>query len=445
LVTFTLFGIPVHVAMAFWVTAAFLSLSQLQTVPTQVMLATFVIVFLAVLVHELGHALVARAFGAKPVVYLHSFGGTTAMPGVKLSRGQSIVTTLAGPAAGFLTGAICHVASRYGGPRGEVGKMILDQVLFCTYAWSAINLLPVLPLDGGIILREALGPRFGRATYVVSSLVGAAVCTFCLVVWYAPLGAILFGLATLQSVRSAWNYGEVRRQEQARTAAAGELLETSLRAFDRDDLGEAERKAALALQFALEPERRDAARRVIVSVALRREQGQLALGLLDSIESPTGHDVVLRAQALDLNGERDEAFRLLELEASARPGGPALGPFLLGLWSTGKGDRALEIALRLIERGSVEGLTTFAQTLFDEGQYVNATRVRSLLFSRTREGVHALEAARASMRSGDIEGALSQLEAALAAGLPAGVSIRDERDFSSLVDDDRFRRLVSRG
>jgi Zn-dependent protease len=442
-VTFTLFGIPVHVTGAFWLTAAFLSLMQVQS--PQLMVATFAIVFVAVLVHEFGHAMTARAFGAKPVVYLHGFGGTTAMPGTKLSRGQSIVTTLAGPLAGFALGGTCLLAARYGGTPSETTRLILGRALFCTFGWGAINLLPVLPLDGGLILRDALGPRFGRAAYVVSSIVGAAICGFFLVVWNEYVGAMLFGLATLQSVRNAWNFGEVRRQEQARTAATGELLAGALRAFERDDLGEAERKSALALQFALEPDRRDAARRVIVSVALRRNQPQLALGLLNSLETPTPHDVVLRAQALDAAGDRAEAFRLLELEASARPDGPALGPFLLGLFATGRADRALEIALRLVERGNVEGLTAFAQALFDDGQYVNASRLRALLFSRTRQGVHALESARALVRSGDAEGAVSQLEAALAAGLPAGTSIRDENDFLPLADNDRFRRLVSRG
>ena len=442
--TFTLFGIPVHVTGAFWLTALFLSLMQGQS--PQLMVASFAIVFLAVLVHEFGHAMVARAFGAKPVVYLHGFGGTTAMPGVKLSRGQSIITTLAGPMAGFLLGGLCLLASRYGGgPPNETMQAILRRVLFCTFGWGIINLVPVMPLDGGLILRDALGPRFGRTAYVISSLVGAAICAFFLVVWHEYFGAMLFGLATLQSVRNAWNFGEVSRQEQARTAATGELLSGALRAFERDDLAEAERKAALALQFAIEPERRDAARRVIVSVALRRNQAPLALGLLNSLEAPTPHDVVLRAQALDATGERAEAFRLLELEASARPDGAALGPFLLGLFATGRADRALEIALRLVERGNVDGLTAFAQALFDEGQYVNSARLRALLFSRTRQGVHALEAARALVRSGDVEGALAQLEAALAAGLPVGTSIRDENDFLPLVDDDRFRRLVSRG
>lgn len=441
--TFSLFGIPVHVAGAFWLMAAFLSLSQVHA-PPQLMVATFVIVFVAVLVHEFGHALVARAFGAKPVVYLHGFGGTTATPGVKLTRGQSIATTLAGPMAGFLLGGLCLLASHLGGPPSETAKHLLQRALFCTFGLGALNLLPVLPLDGGLILRDVLGPRFGRATYVISSVVGAALCAFFLVA-REPIGAFLFGLATLQSVRNAWGYGEARRQERARAVAAGELLESALRAFDRDDLNEAERKAALALQVALEPDRRDAARRVVVSVALRRNQPQLALGLLGSVESPTPHDVVLRAQALDLGGERDEAFRLLELEASSRPEGPALGPFLLGLLATGQGERALEISLRLVERGSVEGLSAFAQALFDGGQYVNAARLRALLFSRTRQGLHALEAARALVRSGDLEGALSQLEAALAVGLPTGTSLRDESDFSPLVDDDRFRRLVARG
>ena len=70
-------------------------------------------VFVSVLVHELGHAVAFRAFGYTSTVQLIMFGGvTTPATDAPLSWGKDVVTTLAGPLFGVSLGFLCLWASR---------------------------------------------------------------------------------------------------------------------------------------------------------------------------------------------------------------------------------------------------------------------------------------------------------------------------------------------
>ncbi len=128
-------------------------------------------VFVSIVLHELGHALAGRQVGVEPYVVLYQMGGLTYLPGRELSRGQHIYVSLAGPAAGLLT-LMCVLAARYwlattslgdwaeSGPMTSlvVGEAIRD-LIWTNGAWTLFNLLPILPLDGGQVLRDVLGPR----------------------------------------------------------------------------------------------------------------------------------------------------------------------------------------------------------------------------------------------------------------------------------------------
>jgi membrane-associated protease RseP (regulator of RpoE activity) len=72
-----------------------------------------VVVAVSVLVHELGHALMGRAFGLTPRIELHGMGGTTSFTAATeeraregLGTGRAIAISLAGPFAGFAFGAV---------------------------------------------------------------------------------------------------------------------------------------------------------------------------------------------------------------------------------------------------------------------------------------------------------------------------------------------------
>lgn len=68
---FSLLGFPVRINPWFWLVSAFLASSR---DPVRVGL-WILAVLLCILLHELGHAIVMRAYGYRPSIVLYSFGG----------------------------------------------------------------------------------------------------------------------------------------------------------------------------------------------------------------------------------------------------------------------------------------------------------------------------------------------------------------------------------
>src|SRR5512147_2767030 len=80
------------------------------------------IVFVSVVVHELGHAFMGMAFGLVPRIDLHGMGGTTSFqerPGgpqqATFGAGRRIAISLAGPFAGFFFAAAILAVRIVGG------------------------------------------------------------------------------------------------------------------------------------------------------------------------------------------------------------------------------------------------------------------------------------------------------------------------------------------
>lgn len=98
--SFRLGKIPVRVQVWFFVLAGVLGAGD----PAH--LALWVgIVFVSVMLHELGHAMTGMAFGLQPSIELHGMGGTTSWTTPKaLSTVQRVAISLAGPFAGFVVG-----------------------------------------------------------------------------------------------------------------------------------------------------------------------------------------------------------------------------------------------------------------------------------------------------------------------------------------------------
>src|SRR5690349_3554850 len=121
------------------------------------------LVFASVVLHELGHALVARRLGVHVSgIELSFFGGAAKMVQMPRSADHEIAIAAAGPAvslmlggAGIGLGGLLHVPLF-----GWLG--VINLVI------AGFNLIPALPMDGGRILRALLTRRmdFVRATEV---------------------------------------------------------------------------------------------------------------------------------------------------------------------------------------------------------------------------------------------------------------------------------------
>jgi stage IV sporulation protein FB len=201
--SFRIADVPVRVVPSFFIMALLFGAS----LNNPVKIALWVtVVFVSVVVHELGHATMGRAFGLQPSVMLHGTGGTTSWTGSrKLSTGQRIAISFAGPGAGFALGAVVFGARWLGLGRGspdgggamqDLGAFVVHDLIVVNFWWGLLNLLPMLPLDGGNILAQALnaltggrGERPARLISLVLAALGAAYALMTRSLWPALLAA----------------------------------------------------------------------------------------------------------------------------------------------------------------------------------------------------------------------------------------------------------------
>jgi Zn-dependent protease len=208
-VRFRLLGFPVGVDLSFVVVLAFLGVNILNR-GLAYLLVWIAVAAVSVLVHELGHALAARAAGAQPNIELYGFGGVTTFrhPPGGLSRARSIGISVAGPATGLLLGAALLLLRRRGGvDPGSLAGYALSAGIFVTLVWGVLNLLPILPLDGGNVLVELMpGPieRRRRLAAGVSIVVAAVAAVIALLAGqlYAALLAGWFAVGNVSAVRA---------------------------------------------------------------------------------------------------------------------------------------------------------------------------------------------------------------------------------------------------
>jgi membrane-associated protease RseP (regulator of RpoE activity) len=195
-----MFGIPIRVHPLFWLVAILLGPMD----PREGILWV-VAVFVSILVHELGHALSARAFGWWPSILLYSFGGLTFYEPRFQTVGQRIVVLVCGPLAGFLLAGLILGGVYLGGwPSHEMLGSLLEYFLVINIAWGVMNLLPVFPLDGGQISRTVLtwlNPRRGGLWASYLSIAVAAAVVVAALIWLRSVYiAILFGLLAFQEI-----------------------------------------------------------------------------------------------------------------------------------------------------------------------------------------------------------------------------------------------------
>ena len=149
--------------------------------------ALVLLVFGSVLLHELGHAVVARKLGVHIAgIELSFFGGAAKMENIPRSANDEIMIAAAGPAVSLMLGG------------AGLGLAMLTGVqFFALVGWinlviAGFNLIPALPMDGGRILRAALSYKmdYVRATDIAVTI--ARVVT----VGFVVLG-LAYGIWTL--------------------------------------------------------------------------------------------------------------------------------------------------------------------------------------------------------------------------------------------------------
>ncbi|HWE24421.1 MAG TPA: site-2 protease family protein, partial [Myxococcales bacterium] len=286
---------PVTVYLSFLVAAALLSYlwidpgSISSTDGVALFFAYVVIVFVSVLVHELGHALVGRAFGGSPEIRLEGFGGVT-YPRLqeRPSAWKQVVLSIAGPVAGLGLGILATAIARAFPPeRGSPTANVLALVQWTSVGWAILNLLPVLPLDGGHVLQAFLEgvrrrPSFALASWI-SAIVAGAVAIFGWYVLRSPFLAIWFALFAINNLTRARLGGQTAQSAPPRRASPLEAERVDVeRELERARAAilAADEDTALSAAASLEesegPYRQAAGLRIRAGVELARGNNQAA-------------------------------------------------------------------------------------------------------------------------------------------------------------------------
>jgi stage IV sporulation protein FB len=184
MLTFALPGVPVTIHWSFLLVAVF-GISFYDD-PFEIAAWT-IAVFVAVLLHEAGHAYTSKAYGATQVaITLFALGGyTTWLPKPGMTPGKRFVVSAAGSALGIAGGLIIVGLNSVGFFEGVPNWAVafFNTFIIVGLFWGVLNWIPLLPLDGGHMLHHALAifwPRqavqiaVGVSLVVGVILIGAA-------------------------------------------------------------------------------------------------------------------------------------------------------------------------------------------------------------------------------------------------------------------------------
>jgi len=239
---FRLFGVFVRVKFWFWITILILGGDKLAVDA----LTWVAVCFASILLHELGHVFAFRMFGRDAEVVLYGWGGMAIPRGAVSGTLGRFVVALAGPAAGFCVVGLVLAAAKFSGAHiitsfhlgipillvmpnwtGDVPAYLresyhwytlLNDLLFVNFYWGLVNLLPVLPLDGGHAaqaLFEQYDPFRGRRMSLILSAAVAGVVVVLGIVTYNFYLVLMFAILAVSSLQ--WLDG-ARQREAYRSA-----------------------------------------------------------------------------------------------------------------------------------------------------------------------------------------------------------------------------------
>lgn len=171
-------GIPIRVHVTFFVLFIWVAFASGSVgAPILASILFISVVFACVVLHELGHGLVAQRFGIRVQdITLLPIGGVARLERMPEKPRQELLVAIAGPLVNVLIAVVLALVIRARDGFGRVEEVTALTGPFLFRLWLtnvflvAFNLLPAFPMDGGRVLRALLAQRIGflRATQIAA-------------------------------------------------------------------------------------------------------------------------------------------------------------------------------------------------------------------------------------------------------------------------------------
>jgi len=430
-----IFGIPVKIHPSFLFVCAVLAYSRLSQ--PKLLIEWLIVIFVSILVHELGHALVVRLFGMSPQILLYSMGGLTSWTDEKgISHAKRVAISLAGPFAGFLFGGIVFL-SEYKFPdlfADQFGKQTFFDLMFVNLGWGIFNLLPILPLDGGNVaysIEQMVTKKSnGVITRALSLLIAAGVGLWALSIeqlWIVFLMAIF-----------ALNNGRALLQlfQTDQDVSLRPLLDQARDAVKNDDGATAVQLAKEAKKSAHSEEVEEEAQRILLIGLILSGDIERAKKEADRLQAVYGHTALLRALAGFERDQLPRAIPVIEYSYPTSPSPELNYTFADVLIAAGRFREASElIAGQQNPRYAAASYVALQTAAFNSGEFGLSSEAGIQALERKKDPVIAYNIACAEARAGRADEALAWIERAVETGY---------RDVEAMVSDSDLETLRSR-
>jgi Zn-dependent protease len=193
--------------------------------------ALLTLAFFCILLHELGHSVVAIKFGVRVhSITLLPIGGVASMGHIPERPLHEFLISIAGPLVNVIIAAALLFTRGF--PDFNSAALLpaslgdcLDFLTTANLALVVFNLIPAFPMDGGRMLRSGLAAfmTYGRATAVAASLGQVIALLFVTVGWHWNPLLPLIGLFVF------WGAGSEARSVRVRIALQGKRVADVMR------------------------------------------------------------------------------------------------------------------------------------------------------------------------------------------------------------------------
>ncbi len=188
---FKFLNIPIYIHPTFWIFLLFFTDIYRDLSIESVIWG--IVLFFSLLVHEYGHALTALYFGAKPTVILEAFGGKARYNSRGITPKQEFLIILNGPLLESVLILLSYTLLKLNIFEGySYIQYFLYVTMRLNILWCLLNLIPLIPLDGGHLARYILEKIFEQNGHKISIIIGLG-CTVLVAPYLYYEGFFFFG------------------------------------------------------------------------------------------------------------------------------------------------------------------------------------------------------------------------------------------------------------